>query len=152
MIDLLDLNTLLFAGKWIFIGVIYLFLFIVLIAVRREMRMRIGGSEPLHAEAPGRLRVRSAGADSRLHKGEVFNLNPETRLGAAVENDIVLSDPYVSSQHARMVWDGVDWWVEDLGSKNGTFVGELRLISMRPKVLPVGATLRLGEVVLELMD
>jgi hypothetical protein len=152
MIDLFDLNTLLFAGKWLFIGVIYLFLFIVLIAVRREMRLRIGGRERLPSETPGSLRIRSPGGDSWLQKGAVFNLNPETRLGASADNDIVLSDPFVSSQHARMVWDGVNWWVEDLGSKNGTFIGELRLPPMKPYILPVGAMLRLGDVILELLE
>lgn len=152
MIELFDINTLLFAGKWLFIGVIYLFLFVVLIAVRREMGLRIGGRKRLLSEAPGRLRVRSPGGDSRLQKGALFNLNPQTRIGAGADNDIVLSDPFVSSQHARLVWDGVDWSIEDLGSKNGTFIGEVRLAPLKPNILPVGAALRLGDVVLELME
>lgn len=152
MIELFDLNTLLFAGKWLFIGVVYLFLFIVLIAVRREMRLRIGGRERLPSEAPGRLRVRSPGSDSRLQKGAVFNLSPQTRVGAGADNDIVLSDPFVSSQHARLVWDGVDWYLEDLGSKNGTFIGEIRLQPLKPNILPVGAAIRLGNIVLELLE
>jgi hypothetical protein len=152
MIELFDINTLLFAGKWLFIGVIYLFLFVVLIAVRREMGLRIGGRERLPTEAPGRLRVRSPGGDSRLQIGAVFNLNPETRLGAGADNDIVLSDPFISSQHVSMVWDGVEWWVKDLGSKNGTFIGEVRLLPMKPNIILVGATIRLGEVVLELLE
>ncbi len=152
MIELFDINTLLFAGKWLLIGVIYLFLFIVLIAVRREMGLRIGGRERLPTEAPGRLRVRFPGGDSRLQNGAVFNLSAETRLGAGADNDIVLSDPFISSRHARMVWDGVEWWVEDLGSKNGTFIGEVRLLPMKPNIILVSATIRLGDVVLELLE
>jgi hypothetical protein len=152
MIELFDINTLLFAGKWLFIGVIYLFLFVVLIAVRREMGLRIGGRERLPSEAPGRVRVRSSGGDSRLQKGAVFNLNQQTRLGAGEDNEIIISDPFVSSQHARMVWDGVDWYIEDLGSKNGTFIGDVRLVPMKPNILPVGAAFRLGDVVLELLE
>jgi pSer/pThr/pTyr-binding forkhead associated (FHA) protein len=38
-------------------------------------------------------------------------------------NDLVLDDPRVSAQHARLVWTGRGWSLHDLGSKNGTFVG-----------------------------
>lgn len=152
MTDLFDINTLLFAGKWLFIGVIYLFLFVVLIAVRREMGLRIGGRERLPSEAPGKLRVRHSGADPKLQSGELFYLNPETSLGAGADNDLTLSDPYVSSRHARMRWDGANWWVEDLGSKNGTYIGENRLLPMKPTILPAGASIRVGDVVLDLLE
>ena len=33
------------------------------------------------------------------------------------------SDPGVSRRHAQLTTDGTRWFVEDLGSSNGTFVG-----------------------------
>ena len=33
-------------------------------------------------------------------------------------------DPDVSREHARLTWRDGAWWVEDLGSSNGTFLGE----------------------------
>ncbi len=32
--------------------------------------------------------------------------------------------PDVSRQHARLTWRDAGWWVEDVGSSNGTFLGE----------------------------
>ena len=44
-------------------------------------------------------------------------------IGRAAGNDLVLRQPSVSARHARVLVgpDGV--WIEDLGSRNGTFVG-----------------------------
>jgi pSer/pThr/pTyr-binding forkhead associated (FHA) protein len=42
-------------------------------------------------------------------------------LGAARDCDIVIDDPYVSRRHCRIVYEEGRYWVEDLGSANGTF-------------------------------
>ena len=44
-------------------------------------------------------------------------------LGRDPGNDVVVRAPSVSARHARVVVDGADLWLEDLGSRNGTFVG-----------------------------
>ncbi len=43
-------------------------------------------------------------------------------IGRAATNDIVLQDESVSARHARVEVNGEGAWVEDLGSKNGTFI------------------------------
>jgi pSer/pThr/pTyr-binding forkhead associated (FHA) protein len=40
---------------------------------------------------------------------------------------MVLDDPKVSGQHCRLIWSEDGWWIEDLGSTNGTFVGGVRV-------------------------
>jgi len=44
-------------------------------------------------------------------------------LGRAPGNDLVVKAPSVSARHARVVVDEEGLWLEDLGSRNGTFVG-----------------------------
>ena len=44
-------------------------------------------------------------------------------LGRAPGNDLVVKAPSVSARHARVVVDDEGLWLEDLGSRNGTFVG-----------------------------
>jgi ABC-type multidrug transport system ATPase subunit/pSer/pThr/pTyr-binding forkhead associated (FHA) protein len=44
-------------------------------------------------------------------------------IGRAAENDLVIRQPSVSARHARIVVGPDGMWIEDLGSRNGTFVG-----------------------------
>lgn len=46
----------------------------------------------------------------------------ETLLGRSPEADVVIHSPYVSHEHARIARKGELFYVEDAGSKNGTFV------------------------------
>jgi pSer/pThr/pTyr-binding forkhead associated (FHA) protein len=148
--DALNLNTILFAGKWAFIGLIYLILMLVVISVRREMASHIVSRRPVQAVAPGRLQVLDPGGDKRIRPGASLPLKSTTSLGAASENDIVLSDPYISGMHARLAWDGSAWWIEDLGSSNGTQVDGVSCTPHVPSRAASGARLSLGEMVFEL--
>jgi hypothetical protein len=67
-----------------------------------------------------------------------------TSIGSAATNDIVLDgDRTVSRLHAVIERLPGGWTVRDLGSRNGTFVNAVRVLSDR--VLRNGDELRLGE-------
>ncbi|MHA7134471.1 FHA domain-containing protein FhaB/FipA [Oerskovia turbata] len=69
-------------------------------------------------------------------------------LGRAPNCTLVLDDGYSSSRHARIFPQGGAWFVEDLGSTNGTFVGERRISGIEP--LPPGVGVRVGQSIVEL--
>jgi len=69
-------------------------------------------------------------------------------IGRAPSNTLVLDDDYSSSRHARVFQQDGQWFVEDLGSTNGTFVADQRVESAVP--LPTGTPVRVGQSVLEL--
>ncbi len=69
-------------------------------------------------------------------------------IGRAPSNTLVLDDDYSSSRHARVFPQDGQWFVEDLGSTNGTFVADQRVESAVP--LPTGTPVRVGQSVLEL--
>ena len=74
----------------------------------------------------------------------------ELRIGRASSNDVcLLLDGAVSKKHARIVRDGTQCWLEDLGSSNGTWLGDAR-IEERTLISP-GATFRIGQTPLEFM-
>ncbi len=60
----------------------------------------------------------------------------------AAAGSIAIGDPHVSSAHARIVVQGEGATIEDLGSKNHTFVGDVRVTG--PHLLQPGDTIRLG--------
>ncbi|WP_026532689.1 FHA domain-containing protein FhaB/FipA [Arthrobacter sp. H41] len=69
-------------------------------------------------------------------------------LGRAQEATLVLEDDYASGRHARLFPQGSRWFVEDLGSTNGTFLAGSQLT----RALPVepGVPIRIGKTVIEL--
>jgi FHA domain len=69
-------------------------------------------------------------------------------IGRAPESTLVLDDDFASARHARIFPQDGGWFVEDLGSTNGTFVGSTRL--EHPTRLEAGVPVRVGRTVLEL--
>lgn len=69
------------------------------------------------------------------------------RLGRAADNDVVLTDAEVSRHHAVIRWQEAEPWIEDSGSRNGTFVDEVRLTAPQP--LRPGQVIRLGRTRLQ---
>jgi len=77
--------------------------------------------------------------------GRVNLFDGDNLLGRDLDNVIDLPSPTVSRRHATIRF-AADAWLEDLGSKNGTFVGDLRVI--QPIRLADGDRVRLGAVLL----
>jgi pSer/pThr/pTyr-binding forkhead associated (FHA) protein len=97
-----------------------------------------------HSSAPQHLVVtagRLTGTSLPLREsGTVIGRNPECAL--------VLDDDFASGRHARIFSREGAWFVEDLGSTNGTFLGNERLTG--PVRVEAGSTLRIGKTVIEL--
>ncbi len=148
----MDWTIILFVLKWIFLGLVYGFLVLLLIGVQREMRTRVPVGEPETARVYGRLRVVRTGTDPRLRQGAVLQLNPETTIGSQPDNDLVLRDRYISGHHTRLHWDGISWWVDDMNSTNGTYVNQQRISPGAPAALAAGAMLQVGDVMLEMLE
>lgn len=69
-------------------------------------------------------------------------------LGRADDSTLVLDDDYASTRHARISQSGDDWYVEDLGSTNGTYLDRNKVSG--PTRVPLGAPIRIGKTVIEL--
>lgn len=93
---------------------------------------------------PGRLVV----TEGPL-RGTIVPLGTSSVLiGRAPGCTLVLDDDYSSSRHARIFPQGGQWFVEDLGSTNGTYVADQRVEAPTP--VPTGTPVRVGQSVLEL--
>jgi len=52
----------------------------------------------------------------------------DTTIGRLPDNTVVIDNPAVSGHHARIFVDGADYILEDLRSKNGTYINEKHVV------------------------
>lgn len=116
----LTTETLIFVLRVALLAVLYLFLLVVVRAIRHDIG-RAGEGVP--TLTPARLVVLDPG-QTRLASGQELALQPGTRIGRSGRNTIVLDDAYVSSEHAVIAYDRDRWHLTDRGSTNGTLVNE----------------------------
>jgi pSer/pThr/pTyr-binding forkhead associated (FHA) protein len=74
--------------------------------------------------------------------GDTINIGPKTMtVGRSPDNDIVIDDPTVSRQHARITFDGNQFYVEDLNSTSGTKINGKNVAK---EAIMAGATMKMG--------
>jgi pSer/pThr/pTyr-binding forkhead associated (FHA) protein len=105
--------------------------------------------------APGRSRGKR-GQPTRLQvtagplTGTTIRLGESSiLLGRAPSSTLVLDDDYSSNRHARIFPSEGEWFVEDLGSTNGTYLGSSPV--QGPTRVPIGTPIRVGQTVIELL-
>jgi hypothetical protein len=110
------------AMKLLFVGGIYLFLFLVLRSTARDLTaVALGGGRA--GTGPGHAAlVVLDGSGSSIAPGTVFPLSADTVIGREVGLPIALDDPRVSALHAELNYRHQQWWLRDLGSSNGTLL------------------------------
>jgi pSer/pThr/pTyr-binding forkhead associated (FHA) protein len=82
-------------------------------------------------------------AGTRISLGE-----QPVMIGRANDSTLVLTDDYASTRHARLTQRDGEWFVEDLGSTNGTYLDRSKVTGPTP--VPPGVPIRIGKTVLEL--
>jgi len=129
--------------RFAFLALIYLFLTAVVRVLIRDLRA--ASREP--ATELGRLIV-IASPSGEPPAGAVFPLDVVTTIGRDVNNAIVVDDPFASAEHATLTFRGRSWYVEDLGSTNGTFLNGNHVEGTAP--MGYGDEVQVGEVELRL--
>jgi pSer/pThr/pTyr-binding forkhead associated (FHA) protein len=136
----LSVDDLLLLGRVAFVALLYLFLVILAILMRRELGATgVGETE----RAPADLLIVDP-FDTGYDPSERIPLFGRSTVGRDDENTVIFNDTYVSGQHARLTWNGRGWVVEDLGSTNGTKVNGKPL--RRARVVKPGDIIEFGRV------
>jgi hypothetical protein len=142
--------------KFLFLALLYFFVYRAIRSVVVDLRAtgppppvrtspaRGRGGRGSKAKPPRSIAVLGEGG----RKGETVPLNGTIQIGRAEACQIQVDDTYVSSFHARVYSRDGAWYVEDLGSTNGTYLNQRRVTS--PAELRAGDRLRVGKTTLEL--
>jgi len=142
-VDLLDL--LILALRIVLVALLYLFLASVMRMAASGLRpRRTRGVEPVPVPVPVLRLVVVESGSSDLVPGQAVELKDAAILGRAERADVVLADPAVSSEHARVSRVGRAWVISDLGSTNGTRLNDRRVDGDVP--LALGDVVALGNV------
>lgn len=102
----------------------------------------------------GRFKLANEKAAIRITAGPLagreFILNGQQAvMGRSAEADIAVTDGALSRLHARLFLDQGQWLLEDLESKNGTWLNGERLVV--PVTLQPGQTVRIGSTQFQLV-
>ena len=150
--------------RFAYLAILWIFVLSAISVVRSDMfgaridstpRAERKAEKQARKQAPARAAKRPRGAPTRVvvvdgaNAGETVSLDEAPILiGRGNDAAIRLDDDYVSTRHARIASSGEQWFVEDLGSTNGTYIGAHRLT--QPTTLQLGSTVRIGKTTLEL--
>jgi pSer/pThr/pTyr-binding forkhead associated (FHA) protein len=139
-----------------FLALLWLFVLSSVSVIRSDMfGERIDPESAAKPAKPPKPRKRRRGAPTQLVISEGSNAGVSVPLGQeaillgrGADATIRLDDDYVSTRHARFVPHGEDWYIEDLGSTNGTYIGSQRITT--PMAVATGVQVRLGKTIAEL--
>lgn len=93
------------------------------------------------------LEIERAGGARSWHRVEGAALT----LGRALANEVIVDDPYLEGRHAEVTrGDDGTWYLHDLGSTNGVWMGATRV--QGPLALVPGQELRLGHTIVRVRD
>ena len=150
----------LFLIRMAYLAILWIFVLSAISVIRSDM---FGARIPETARGAAAPAAKPKGRPRRARRGDPTHLlvvegdNAGTRaeladapllIGRGTDAAIRLDDDYVSTRHARVAASGDEWFVEDLGSTNGTYVGPVRIT--QPTTIGLGVQVRVGKTILEL--
>jgi pSer/pThr/pTyr-binding forkhead associated (FHA) protein len=151
--------------RFAYLAILWVFVLAAISVIRSDMF----GARVETAPSPGRREQRAAQRQQRKQRpskpprgtptrvtvvdgpsaGESVSLDEVPILiGRAGDAAIRLDDDYVSTRHARIGRAEDTFYVEDLGSTNGTYIGSQRIT--QATALQLGTRVRVGKTTLEL--
>jgi pSer/pThr/pTyr-binding forkhead associated (FHA) protein len=138
--------------KIVFLALLYFFIYrairSVVVELRPPGRAPAGRDRPAAKSKGGRKAPRSVVIlDDHGAKVDSRRLDGVLQVGRAEACQVRLSDTYASSFHARIYSKDGSWYVEDLGSTNGTYLNQRRITV--PAELRAGDRVRIGKTTLD---
>jgi pSer/pThr/pTyr-binding forkhead associated (FHA) protein len=149
----------LFLIRFAYLAILWIFVLSAISVIRSDMfgarvpETARGGAAPARGKSKPPSRRRGSPTHLIVVEGDNAGARAELDdapllIGRGSDAAIRLDDDYVSTRHARVAASGDDWFVEDLGSTNGTYVGSVRIT--QPTTIGLGIQVRIGKTILEL--
>ena len=140
--------------KIVFLALLYFFVYRAFRTVVVDLRGTAAARPPAPARAgkPGRGGPKPPRElvllDEKGNRSRTMPLTGQINIGRADACQVQLPDTYVSTFHARIFDRDGSWFIEDLGSTNGTYLNQRRLTA--PSEVHAGDRVRVGKTTMEL--
>jgi hypothetical protein len=149
-------------ARYGFLVLLWIFVFTVAGVIRRDLF--VGARASRLVAAPRGVGMTTGGRPAKVRRGRAAHYLMVTEgalagtrltlaeapitIGRAEDSTLVITDDYASARHARLVPRTGQWFVEDLGSTNGTYLDRAKVTAPTP--VPLGVPIRIGRTSLEL--
>ena len=110
--------------RYVFIILIYLFIFSILRLMYLDVKSMTSGGGSLD---DAYLKVVNRLDSLNFKMQEYYVIEGDISLGRSSRNDIVIKDKFVSKNHLKIIDDNQAYFIEDLGSANGTFLNGAKI-------------------------
>ncbi|HEX9313482.1 MAG TPA: FHA domain-containing protein [Actinomycetota bacterium] len=145
--------------KYAFLALLYFFVFRAIRSVAIDVTGRRRPSvtqvmaeqrapKPAKGGKPGKAPTSLVVRTENGKKAGSFNLREQLQIGRAEACHVRLDDRYSSQFHARLYPKDGGWYLEDLGSTNGTYLNRQRVQGTTE--VHAGDNIRIGRTTLEL--
>lgn len=143
------INLALLLLKWFLLILLYIFLIVTVFVVYRDLKATSPASTKTKGEAAKSSRMVILESPTE-NPGESFYFDDQAVIGRTADCTIQISDNSVSHQHASITRDAKSFKLEDLGSKNGTYLNQRKIT--RSTRLKHGDTIKVGKTTFEFME
>lgn len=134
--------------KFLFIALLYLFIARGVRVIYLDLvGQRSRSSQPRQRTRPGRGTPRAVLVTESNAPPRTVPLNEGITIGRGDDCEVKLEDTYISTHHARLFSKDGQWFVEDLGSTNGTYLNRVKVTAPMP--VAVGDDVRVGKTSIE---
>lgn len=114
--------------SYVFTVIIYVFiLFVIRLIYLDVKKMSRFEDNSINDEACASLRPVKSKVELRTPLRRRYNIYGEAVIGRGRECDIIINENFVSKKHLIIWYENGDWYLEDLGSRNGTYVNGQRI-------------------------
>lgn len=145
-----------------FLALLWTFVFTVVGVIRRDLFL--GARSSRLVASPRGIALVTGGRPAKVKRGRAAHYLVVTEgvlagtrltlgeepitIGRSEDSTLVITDDYASARHARLVPRGGQWYVEDLGSTNGTYLDRVKVTAPTP--VPLGVPIHIGRTSIEL--
>lgn len=120
----MDLSSL----SWFFtiaiVVIIYIIIVVALMIMYRDIK---GAKNNKKTSLKLGFEVINPGVNNSLKEGSVIPITSGITIGRKQDNTLILSDEFVSGNHAKVFINDEECYLEDLNSTNGTYVNSERI-------------------------